>query len=548
MKREGDEHDIPLEAEDVVRLVKWKLKHGKFRPNLLKLASSNTSSTIRSTSLSAFAMDTPIASMRTLTLLTGIGPATSSLLLSAHSPDSVLFFSDEVFRWLCRGGKESPIKYSWKEYAELAERGNVVMQRLDVGARDVERVAWVVMRAGTEGLEGKVTAAVVRNERMEGSQRKSGDHKRTSTDRGSPGPESSPTLRLKKSSTAEKEKCFAEHVENTTNLSPDDDGAIVSGISSLKKQVENEKKLASQKAAATAAAIAAARATTRTLRPPKLSLLGNLPSNDAVSRLRIPESPSLRASERSKMAISQQKIIPEDKIMKAFEANARKSTTRPRAKSSKTAAEDRRAREKLDGWMGKGKGGSLDIPIPDAKTLARRASARLQEQQQREGGGSIRKKRTEDEPVKLEAVVEDSKSKGTKLARVIGPPPQTNRKSRETTDVSTQSQAQPESPADNPESPRHSVVRVITPIRQRDGSRFSEALSPQRTHTSPVPKNGTSKRVSSEQKGRSPDPEARTGEGKRSRRSERNAQRGNDAASVATVECSGCLSLGRSGR
>lgn len=84
--------------------------------------------------------------IQALSCLKGIGPATASLLLSVHAPEEVIFFSDEVYYWLCCSGEKKPIKYKPKEYLELLKRSRVLINRLGVGAREVERVAFVIMR------------------------------------------------------------------------------------------------------------------------------------------------------------------------------------------------------------------------------------------------------------------------------------------------------------------------------------------------------------------------------------------------------------------
>lgn len=78
--------------------------------------------------------------------LKGIGPATASLLLSVHDPEHVIFFSDEAFWWLCCGGKKDVIKYNTKEYKELNQSVQMLAKRLDVGATDIEKVAYVLMK------------------------------------------------------------------------------------------------------------------------------------------------------------------------------------------------------------------------------------------------------------------------------------------------------------------------------------------------------------------------------------------------------------------
>lgn len=87
------------------------------------------------------------AAVAGLVKLKGIGPATASLLLAVHDPKNVIFFADEAFYWLCSGGRQGPIKYNAKEYKELNAKSQALARRLNVGAVDVERVAYVLMNA-----------------------------------------------------------------------------------------------------------------------------------------------------------------------------------------------------------------------------------------------------------------------------------------------------------------------------------------------------------------------------------------------------------------
>lgn len=84
--------------------------------------------------------------IKELSTIKGIGPATASLLLSVHDPARVPFFSDEAFRWICCDGKNATIKYTAKEYEELARNSRELIDRLKVDAREVEKVAFVLMR------------------------------------------------------------------------------------------------------------------------------------------------------------------------------------------------------------------------------------------------------------------------------------------------------------------------------------------------------------------------------------------------------------------
>ncbi|OBT52285.1 hypothetical protein VE04_07006 [Pseudogymnoascus sp. 24MN13] len=164
MKREGDKRDVPLDREDVVRLVKWKLKHGKFRPNLLKLVSGNSPQGVAATSLAAFAMKDNISAIRTMSLLL-------------------------------------------RQYEQLEVRAKELMQRLGVGAREVERTAFVIMRGGAEELRPE-SAASIQNSRITPSQRRKSSEDSAPPERTSSHPtphksKSTPTLKPHKTTSSE---------------------------------------------------------------------------------------------------------------------------------------------------------------------------------------------------------------------------------------------------------------------------------------------------------------------------------------------------------
>lgn len=146
----GDTPKKQMGLEDVKMLVSWKLKHGKFRPTLMKLVSSNDSSSVEDIiqeAVELYRKSSNISgALKILTKLRGIGPATASLLLAVLDPDRVIFFADEAYYWLCCGGKQADIKYNAKEYEDLSARAHELCKRLNVRAVDVEKVAYVMMR------------------------------------------------------------------------------------------------------------------------------------------------------------------------------------------------------------------------------------------------------------------------------------------------------------------------------------------------------------------------------------------------------------------
>ncbi|OTB05673.1 hypothetical protein M426DRAFT_319658 [Hypoxylon sp. CI-4A] len=148
---DGKNREMTL--DDLKLLVEWKLRHGKFRPTLMKLVSSNDETVAKHTireAIEAYQADSDASkALDRISKLRGIGPATASLLLSVHDPHGVIFFSDEAFYWLCCDGKKPPIKYNAKEYRELSATARALIERIGVDATDVEKVAYVLMKEET---------------------------------------------------------------------------------------------------------------------------------------------------------------------------------------------------------------------------------------------------------------------------------------------------------------------------------------------------------------------------------------------------------------
>ena len=94
-------------------------------------------------------------SITALSKLKGIGPATSSLLLSCYDPVKIPFFSDELYRYLHweegkSKGWDRKINYTIKEYKSLFEKLAGLRERLEkvsgekVSAIDIEKAAYVL--------------------------------------------------------------------------------------------------------------------------------------------------------------------------------------------------------------------------------------------------------------------------------------------------------------------------------------------------------------------------------------------------------------------
>jgi hypothetical protein len=158
-------------------LMSARRKHGTFRPALLGLVQSNTPQAVEETTKKAYSviLDSKcsqskiIEALKILAGLKGIGPATSSLLLSVLQPEEIPFFSDELFRWSCWDnevkskegtGWQRKIKYNFKEYEMMLDRVEKLRTRLgkssgqkpdtSVRAADIEKVAWVLGKEGKD--------------------------------------------------------------------------------------------------------------------------------------------------------------------------------------------------------------------------------------------------------------------------------------------------------------------------------------------------------------------------------------------------------------
>ena len=140
-------------------------KHGTYRPNLAKLVGSNSVKDVRETTSNAFKVyeadkEAYDKSITILSKLKGIGPATSSLLLSCYDPVKIPFFSDELYRYMHweeakSKGWDRKINYTMKEYKSLFEKVIELRKRLEsdsgkqVSTIDIEKAAYVL---GKEAL------------------------------------------------------------------------------------------------------------------------------------------------------------------------------------------------------------------------------------------------------------------------------------------------------------------------------------------------------------------------------------------------------------
>lgn len=145
----------------------------------MKLVSSNDPAIVEETvkeGIAVYRDDSDVSkSLKILTRLNGIGPATASLLLAVHFPDEIPFFSDESYYWLCNKGQQGPLKYNMKEYETLISSARKLMKRLDVTAMDVEKASYVVMK-GDGMLLGAGISASTTSEQKDYPPQDTGQH------------------------------------------------------------------------------------------------------------------------------------------------------------------------------------------------------------------------------------------------------------------------------------------------------------------------------------------------------------------------------------
>ncbi|KAK5240505.1 hypothetical protein LTS06_012429 [Exophiala xenobiotica] len=84
---------------------------------------------------------TIVEALNAVCKLTGIGPATGTLILNIFDPVHIPFFQDEMYAWFFPDTKAEKLKYTQKEYLQLLGAVRPVLQRLNVKAIELEKVS-----------------------------------------------------------------------------------------------------------------------------------------------------------------------------------------------------------------------------------------------------------------------------------------------------------------------------------------------------------------------------------------------------------------------
>lgn len=85
--------------------------------------------------------------------LSGVGPATASLLLAVHDPQNVVFFSDELYKWLV--DDKAKLTYTTKEFEALFAKAKAFMSRIKCTPIELEKVAYTLIQESMPVKEKK---------------------------------------------------------------------------------------------------------------------------------------------------------------------------------------------------------------------------------------------------------------------------------------------------------------------------------------------------------------------------------------------------------
>lgn len=93
-------------------------------------AAAKTLSSLKHDSSLSQALEVTLSAMTAVSRLSGVGPATASLVLAVYKPDLVPFFQDELWAWCLPEKAGTKLKYDKKEYETLFRKSWELRARL----------------------------------------------------------------------------------------------------------------------------------------------------------------------------------------------------------------------------------------------------------------------------------------------------------------------------------------------------------------------------------------------------------------------------------
>jgi len=122
-----------ITLEELIKVVEYKLKRGKFRPGLLQHVAKNSPDTVISVTTRAFQQDIK-EGIKILTELYYVGPATASYILAAFNKNAPLMSDEALDKYAHR-------KYTLKEYYTLVDAMTSEAKRCKMSIEELEKLA-----------------------------------------------------------------------------------------------------------------------------------------------------------------------------------------------------------------------------------------------------------------------------------------------------------------------------------------------------------------------------------------------------------------------
>ena len=160
--------DPHMSKDQLIRVMRWKLARGKFRP-LMGRVKENSGVSVQASSRKAIAVmqesgESGVKSAAEhLCALRGIGPATASAVLSFLFPDHVAFMADEPLE-VCLGKRD----YSMRAFLRFQEAIREMAETVDLSVADVSSALWATGMIGF----GAVSEAASPTKKNVGAKRK----------------------------------------------------------------------------------------------------------------------------------------------------------------------------------------------------------------------------------------------------------------------------------------------------------------------------------------------------------------------------------------
>ncbi|KAL9940365.1 hypothetical protein V8E36_001070 [Tilletia maclaganii] len=139
-ERKKDKDGAYMNKDEMLKLMRWKLARGKWRPRLEQYIEEHSEQAIKDATRASFAAldevedndhknPIPRDVLRKLTQLKGIGPATGSAVLAAYEPTRIPFLSDEAAIGVGQLGSKPDYteaffdRYTTRMHERVAEEG-----------------------------------------------------------------------------------------------------------------------------------------------------------------------------------------------------------------------------------------------------------------------------------------------------------------------------------------------------------------------------------------------------------------------------------------